>query len=77
MIAKTAGNCCKGNICACAKEKEYCDICLEQLRLTESLMSKIQCCIVLPPVGCELEVMSIQQIYGDCLVINYAEKLDT
>ena len=35
MIAKTAGNCCEGNnfcnICACAEEKKYRDICLEQL----------------------------------------------
>ena len=34
MIAKTAGNCCEGNICACAEEKEYRDICLEQLSLS-------------------------------------------
>ena len=34
MIAKTAGNCCEGNICACAEEKEYHDICLEQLSLS-------------------------------------------
>ena len=34
MIAKTAGNCCKGNNCACTAEKEYRDICLEQLSLS-------------------------------------------
>ena len=34
MIAKTAGNCCEGNICACAEEKEYRDVCLEQLSLS-------------------------------------------
>ena len=34
MIAKTAGNCCEGNICACTAEKVYRDICLEQLSLS-------------------------------------------
>ena len=34
MIAKTAGNGCEGNICACAEEKEYRYICLEQLSLS-------------------------------------------
>ena len=34
MIAKTAGNCCEGNICACVAEKEYHDICQEQLSLS-------------------------------------------
>ena len=34
VIAKTAGNCCEGNICACTEEKEYRDICLEQLSLS-------------------------------------------
>ena len=34
MITKTAGNCCEGNICACAEEKEYHDICLELLSLS-------------------------------------------
>ena len=33
-LSKTAGNCCKGNICACMAEKEYHDICLEQLSLS-------------------------------------------
>ena len=33
-LSKTAGNCCKGNICACTAEKEYHDICLEQLSLS-------------------------------------------
>ena len=40
-LSKTAESCCKGNICACMAEKEYHDICLEQLS-SESLMSKIQ-----------------------------------
>ena len=34
MIAKTAGNCCKDNICASTAEKEYHDICQEQLSLS-------------------------------------------
>ena len=33
-LSKTVENCCKGNICACVAEKEYHDICLEQLSLS-------------------------------------------
>ena len=33
-LSKTAENCYEGNICACVAEKEYCEICLEQLSLS-------------------------------------------
>ena len=33
-LSKTAGNCCEGNICTFAAEKEYHDTCLEELSLS-------------------------------------------